>query len=122
MPSFRSSSGKENPEKPALPEDRKEKSVSSRPRGPILKSSMETKPRRFKKPAPAEVYRVEGIGRKGAVRYVKIIGNAGLWRIVGIGGLQLEVPGRTVADAIKRAGRRIPFKPIVIRQLETRPK
>jgi hypothetical protein len=67
------------------------------------------------KPEPAQVYRVEGIGRKGVIRYVKVIGNPGAWRIVGLGGLCLDVPGRTVADAVKRAGRRIPFRPIVIR-------
>jgi hypothetical protein len=66
---------------------------------------------------PKEVWRVEGIGRKGAVLYVKVIGNPGAWRIVGLDGLRLDVPGRTVEDAVRRAGRRIPFKPIVFRQI-----
>ena len=115
MPSFRSSSGKKNPESPApsvekaSPRKAVQPKPGTRTRPPLAKP---------KKPTPAQVYRVEGLGRHGSIRYVKVIGNPGMWKIVGVGGMTIEVTGRTVAEAVKKAGRKIPFRPIVIRQIE----
>ena len=77
------------------------------------------KPTRSRKSVarPKEIWRVEGIGRRGAILYVKVIGSPGAWRIVGLDGLRLDVAGRTVEEAVRRAGRRIPFKAIVFRQI-----
>jgi hypothetical protein len=71
-----------------------------------------------KKRQPSQRYRVEGIGKRGMVRYVKVVGSPGLWRITGLGGLKIEVSGKTVNEAVKIARRKIPFRPIVIRPME----
>lgn len=63
------------------------------------------------------MYRVEGIGRRGIIRYVKVIGRPGSWRIRGMDGLNVVVQARTVEEAIRRARRQIPFRPIVIRRI-----
>jgi hypothetical protein len=68
-----------------------------------------------------EVYRVEGIGRRGAIRYVKVIGRPGSWQIHGLDGLNFEVAAQTVDDAVRRARKRIPFRPIVIRPVPNPP-
>jgi len=66
---------------------------------------------------PEQTYRVEGIGRRGTVRYVKVTGCAGQWRIRGGDGLDVVVRAATVQEAVRRARRQIPFRPIVIRQV-----
>jgi hypothetical protein len=75
-------------------------------------------PQRHSLPAqPEQMYRVEGIGRRGTIRYVKVTGRAGQWRIRGVDGLDVVVRAATVEEALRRARRQIPFRPIVIRQL-----
>jgi len=64
---------------------------------------------------PKQMYRVEGIGRRGVIRYVKVIGHPGSWTIRGMDGLNFHVVADTVQDAVQRARKRIPFRPIVIR-------
>ncbi|MCX7019809.1 MAG: hypothetical protein WCK47_07400 [bacterium] len=65
-----------------------------------------------------ESYRVEGLGRHGGVKFVKVVGSPGAWRISGVNGLRIEVEGRTVHDALRRARRSIPFRPIVVRRTD----
>lgn len=60
---------------------------------------------------------MEGIGRRGIIRYVKIIGRPGSWRIRGMDGLNVVVRAATVEEAVRRARRQIPFRPIVIRRM-----
>lgn len=72
---------------------------------------------------PLQIFRVEGIGRRGVIRYVRVIGRRGSWRIRGMDGLDIVVQAATVEEALRRARRQIPFRPIVIRRMseETRP-
>lgn len=68
-------------------------------------------------PEPEQMYRVEGIGRRGVIRYVKVFGRRGSWRIRGMDGLDIVVRALTVEEALRRAKRQIPFRPIVIRRV-----
>lgn len=66
-------------------------------------------------------YRVEGVGRRGVIRYVKVTGRPGAWRINGVDGLRIVVKGDTINDALRLARRHIQFRPVVIRQLADPP-
>ncbi len=66
---------------------------------------------------PEQIYRVEGLGRRGIIRYVKVFGRPGTWRIRGMDGLDIVVRAATVEEAVRRARRQIPFRPIVIRRI-----
>lgn len=70
-----------------------------------------------RKQEPKQLYRVEGIGRRGVIRYVKVVGSPGLWKVFGLNGLRFEVAGRTIEDAVRMARRRLPFRPMVIRPM-----
>ena len=70
---------------------------------------------------PILTYRVEGISRRGVIRFVKIVGQPGAWAITGLNGLRVQVAGRTVEDAIRLAKRRIPFRPVAIRLVSEDP-
>jgi len=67
--------------------------------------------------SPPQMYRVEGLGRRGVIRYVKVIGHPGQWRIRGMDGLNIVVRATTIEEALRRAKRQIPFRPIVIRRV-----
>lgn len=67
---------------------------------------------------PLRTYRVEGMGRRGMVRFVRIVGRPGEWSVFGIEGLIAVVPVPTVDDAIKRTRRQIGFRPLVIRPMD----
>jgi hypothetical protein len=67
--------------------------------------------------ADLEMYRAEGIGRRGVIGYVKIVGIPGQGRITGAAGLRVEVGGRTVQEALRRARRDIPFRPVVVKRV-----
>lgn len=89
---------------------------------PVEKGVVSKRP--YVKPAspkavPNERYRVEGIGRKGVVRFVKVIGTPGqIWRITGLDGLNIEVVAKSVDDAVRIARRQIGFRPFAIRPLD----
>lgn len=70
------------------------------------------------KPIPVETYRVEGIGRKGVVRHVKVVGSPGKWEIFGLNDLHVEVKAGTVKDVLRIARRKIPFRPVAVRKIE----
>ena len=70
-------------------------------------------------PVPRRFFRVEGLGRKGAVKFVKVAGVPGEWRISGSSGLRVTVAGRTVQEALRIARREIPFRPVVVREVPT---
>jgi hypothetical protein len=67
---------------------------------------------------PLEVYRVDGIARRGLIRHVKFVGRPGDWCVYGVDGLKAQVPGRTIEEAVRRARRRIGFHPLTIRRVE----
>jgi hypothetical protein len=90
-------------------------SESSRKTAP-LRSRPAQPPRHIPK-SELEMYRVEGIGRRGTIRYVKVAGIPGQWRITGIDGLRIEVGGQTVQDALRMARRQIPFRPMVVKRV-----
>ncbi|MGB9691454.1 MAG: hypothetical protein ACPL7D_04740 [Candidatus Sumerlaeaceae bacterium] len=73
--------------------------------------------RRFGPHEAEQIYRVEGLGRRGIIRYVKVFGRPGTWRIRGMDGLDIVVRAATVEEAVRRARRQIPFRPIVIRRI-----
>ncbi|MCX7625154.1 MAG: hypothetical protein N2Z21_02945 [Candidatus Sumerlaeaceae bacterium] len=81
------------------------------------KAKSPRRPARLGPPQPPQVFRVEGIGRRGVIRYVKVIGRPGSWRIRGMDGLNVVVRAATVEEAVRRARRQIPFRPIVIRRM-----
>ena len=66
-------------------------------------------------------YRVEGMGRKGMIRFVRISGYEGVWTITGLNGLRVQVGGKTVEEAVRLAKRKIPFRTIAIRKIEDTP-
>lgn len=82
-----------------------------RPRDPVP-----VKPKRVPK-ADLEMYRAEGIGRRGVIGYVKVVGIPGQWRITGAAGLRVDVGGSTVQEALRRARRDIPFRPLVVKRV-----
>lgn len=97
---------------------------TDKPRAPRVARKPVSAPKRPSAPTnegPLLRYRVEGIGRRGVIRYVKVSGRPGSWRISGLDGLRIEVKGQTVEDALKIARRRIPFKPVVVRLLTEDP-
>lgn len=71
------------------------------------------------KKEPKQLYRVEGIGRRGVIRYVKVVGSPGLWKIIGLNGLRIEVAGKNIEEAVRLARRRLPFRPLVIRPVDS---
>ena len=67
-------------------------------------------------PVPRRFFRVEGLGRKGAIKFVRVTGVPGEWRISGPSGLRVTVAGRTVQEALRIARRQIPFRVVVVRE------
>jgi hypothetical protein len=65
-----------------------------------------------------EVYRVDGIARRGLIRHVKVVGRPGEWNVYGVDGLKTSVPGRNIEEAVRRARRRFGFHPLTIRRVE----
>lgn len=67
---------------------------------------------------PLEVYRIDGIARRGLIRHVKVVGRPGEWNVYGVDGLKTSVPGRNIEEAVRRARRRFGFHPLTIRRVE----
>jgi hypothetical protein len=57
------------------------------------------------------------LGRKGVVRFVKVMGVPGNWTITGTNSLRVEVGGRTVQEALRLARRHIRFRVVVVREM-----
>jgi len=93
----------------------KERTIGKPSRKPVGKPFPNR--RKLGPPPPPQFYRVEGLGRRGVIRYVKVIGRPGSWRIRGMDGLDIVVRAETVEEAVRRARRQIPFRPIVIRRV-----
>jgi ribosomal protein L16/L10AE len=53
------------------------------------------------------------------IRYVRVIGIPGAWKILGMNNLMVEVKGRDVHEALRLARRKLPFRPVVVRKVAT---
>lgn len=69
--------------------------------------------------SPPQRFRVEGLARRGRIAYVHVVGSAGHWQIYGSAGFRMQVGGRTVHDALRLAGRKLPFRPFAVRSEES---
>ena len=68
-------------------------------------------------PEPYRYFRAEGLGRKGVIRFVRVMGVPGQWIITGTNSLRVEVGGRTVQEALRIARRHIRFRVVVVREM-----
>ena len=57
------------------------------------------------------------MGRKGVIRFVRVMGVPGQWIITGTNSLRVEVGGRTVQEALRIARRHIRFRVVVVREV-----
>lgn len=80
-------------------------------------SSADTGGAKLRRHDEIERFRVEGIARGGRILHVNVVGSPGLWKFFGSAGFRLEIRANTVEDALRVAGRRLPFRPVAVRKI-----